>query len=340
MSVRVAIVGAGKMGHIHADAYREIPGVELVFIVEKDPAKGQDFAQRYGCEMVETIEQIPAGQVEAVDICLPTWLHRQAIVDAVSICGKGVFCEKPICLFRDEYTAICQAARQSGRFVMVGQVLRFWNGYTKIRELVQEGAIGAPRFITCLRRQKMPEWSMGNWLMDGRRSGGILMDLNIHDADYVFWLLGLPETVSGEIVSSGGKTLHSLITLGYPECCASIVGSWGMPAAFCGGELGFSLEIVGDSGMLTYQGGDEICMITDSCSRTIQLPRENAYKRELEYFVDCIRHNKQPERSSVQSVYGTMEILWAAKYAAANGEIVTFRDRQAECCGKEGGLIC
>ena len=71
----------------------------------------------------------------------------------------------------------------------------------------------------------MPSWSKGNWLMDNRQSGGLLMDLCIHDIDYLYWLLGTPEQVSCKIVEREETTLHGILNIVYSDCCANVVGS-------------------------------------------------------------------------------------------------------------------
>ncbi len=325
MAVKIAIWGAGKMGQLHGHAYESMEGVEIACIIEKDPEKAEAFSEEFHCKSVGKIEEADTEDWDGIDICLPTWLHREAIEKAVGRC-RGIFCEKPICLDGQEYAVIRQAMGKSRSFVMVGQVLRFWSGYVRVKELLEEGKIGSPRLITCRRRQKMPDWSMGGWLKDSRRSGGILMDLSIHDVDYIYWILGMPKTVACEIVKRDETTLHNLITLTYDGCCASITGSWGMPAAFYGGGLEYYLEIVGDRGMLEYQGGAEVKLVTDCGTEGFLLKEEDGYLRELMYFVDCIRKDAEPDSCSVDSVEGTMNILWAAKRAAAQGRIVSLEE--------------
>lgn len=329
MAVKVIIWGAGKMGQLHAQIYEKIEGAKIAFVVEKDQEKARAFAERFRCRWAVDIEEIGPEEADGVDICLPTWLHREAVERAAGH-FRGIFCEKPVCLEREEYAAIREAFKGKDTFGMVGQVLRFWNGYVKAKELVEAGRIGTPRMITCRRRQKMPDWSAGGWLMDQKRSGGILMDLNIHDVDYVYWLMGMPRSVSCEIVKRGETTLHSLITLAYDGCCASIVGAWGMPERFFGGGLEYSLEIVGDRGMLEYCGDEAVNLTTAQETERIALEPTDGYMQELVYFVDCIRNERVPERCSVESVKGTMEILWKAAQAEAQERIVSLNGSAAK----------
>lgn len=313
--MRIAIWGAGKMGQVHGDAYRKMSGeVQISYVIERDREKARAFAKEFHCTPAESIEELERGSVEAVDICLPTHLHQEAVLKSLNLCD-AIFCEKPVCLGREEYVRMQRAVETGPGFVMIGQVLRFWNGYVKARELVQAGAVGAPRMISCSRRQKMPVWSEGNWLADSRKSGGLLMDLCIHDVDYVYWLLGSPGRVSCEIVEQDGVTSHGLVTLVYEGCCAQIVGSWGMPEGFHNGELEAVLEIVGDRGMITYRGGETLELIGEEGREEIGLTPGDGYEEELGYFIRCVRERIVPTRSDILSVKGTMEILWAARRA-------------------------
>ncbi len=313
--MRIAIWGAGKMGQVHGNAYRKMGGdVEIGYVIERDREKARAFAKGFNCIWIETIEELERGSVDAVDICLPTHLHPDAVIKSLGS-SDAVFCEKPLCLERETYERLKKAVGTGPGTVMIGQVLRFWNGYVKAKELLDKGAVGAPRMIACSRRQKMPAWSDGNWLIDSAKSGGLLMDLCIHDVDYVYWLLGRPKRVSCEIVKRETVTLHGMVTLAYEGCCAAITGSWGMPESFNGGELAAVLEIVGDQGMITYRGGDTLELIGEKGRETVRLGARDGYEEELGYFVQCVRDRVTPARSDILSVEGTMEILWAAEQA-------------------------
>ncbi len=311
MSVKIAIWGAGKMGTLHGTIYQKMEGVEIACVIEKNEEKGREFSRQFQCPYIESIEKLDREKADGIDICLPTWLHKDAIKKA-SCYFKWIFCEKPICLDREEYDEICESVKKNSAYVMVGQVLRFWNGYRKIKELLEEGVIGKPRFITCKRRQKMPDWSAGNWLMDSRKSGGILMDLSIHDVDYLYWILGMPKRLSCEIVEEGEITLHSLLTFSYEDCCAVLNASWGMPRAFHQGGLEAEIEVIGDAGMLRYSGGNTVEAIGDEGNFLYSLEETDGYSQELLYFVDCIQKAIPPKNCSLSSVEGTMELLWAA----------------------------
>lgn len=318
--MKVAVWGAGKMGWVHGKAYQKLKGqVEIAWVIEQDAAKAEMFSREFQCKAVPALRMLEPGSVDAIDICLPTYLHKDAVKQASELC-RFLFCEKPVCLTKEEYEELKETVK--GCHLMIGQVLRFWNGYVKARELVLQGRIGIPRFMTCSRRQKLPLWSKENWLIDNQKSGGLLMDLCIHDIDYMYWLLGIPESVSCQIVKSGGTTLHSSLHMAYEGCCVNVVGSWGMPEGFHTGELETMLEIVGDLGMVIYRGGNLLELVRDSKRQEIMLEPDDGYEQELRYFTECVCSRTDPERCGLTSVEGTMKILWAAQQAADSGLVV------------------
>ena len=157
--MKVAIWGAGKMGQVHGQAYKGMgKDVEIAYIVERDAGKAAEFSGRFRCRAIDDVSGLEGKHIDMIDICLPTYLHREAIEQALDLCDY-IFCEKPVCLTRDDYYGLCRIADTKTCHLMVGQVLRFWNGYVRAREMVLNGEIGRPRLITCFRRQKMPSWS-------------------------------------------------------------------------------------------------------------------------------------------------------------------------------------
>lgn len=134
--------------------------------------------------------------------------------------------------------------------------------------------------------------------------------------------------MSCKIVEREETTLHGILNIVYSDCCANVVGSWGMPEGFHDGGLESMLEIVGDTGMITYSGGDCLELIRGNEKQCISLEHEDGYEEELKYFVECVKCQKEPEQSNLFSVEGTMKILWAAKEAADSRQFISIDARQ------------
>lgn len=322
--MKVAIMGAGMMGHTHANAYQNLKSkATLTHIVETDIEKRLLFEKKYGCQGLQALEQLPPD-IELIDICLPTFAHVSAATQALTICNH-VFLEKPACLAPEEWHELSRAASECGKQVMIGHVLRYWNGYVRAKEIVQSGVLGKLQFVQCARRQEKPMWSKSNWLFQREKSGGLLFDLSIHDIDYVTWLLGKPHSLSCCVTSdSSDITLFSTLLMDYGECSANITSAWGMPDGFNGAQLQSRLEIIGSQGMVSYDGENELHLVKDGVETKIPLAVYNPYEREIESFIDSINCQETNSVTDLAAVEDTMEILWAATRAALEHQTIVF----------------
>src|SRR6185503_3694659 len=118
--------------------------------------------------------------VDAIDICLPTPLHREW-TEASLAAGKHVFLEKPIALTLEDADAIVAAAEASDRLFMVGLVLRFWPEYVELQRRIASGKLGRPEVVSAFRLSPPADWN--DWMADASQSGGTPVDLMIHDFD-------------------------------------------------------------------------------------------------------------------------------------------------------------
>ncbi len=307
--MRIGVIGLGFMGTTHLQAWRKVAGAEIVAVCSDEPEKlsgdlsavqgnlgGQgekfDFSKMGRYTEVEQILADP--NVEAVDICLPTHLHASVATAALKA-GKHALVEKPIALVPDEADAMVALAKSSGKTLMVGQVLRFLPQYRALKAAVKSGQYGEVRSAMFRRRCAAPFWN--KWLGDASRSGGGVVDLLIHDIDYVLSVFGSPtrQSASGyEDMANGVDTLHA--QLGYANGLEVIVsGGWHHRKAFpfsmdftvvCdGGTFEFSSAL--DGGALTLYG-------KDGEAHPVEVPTEDGFEAELTYFHQCCVTGEAP----------------------------------------------
>ncbi len=203
--INVAVVGLGFMGVTHLKGWRNVPGARLCAVVDADTKKltgdlssvggnlgsgGEkfDFSDVRGYPSLTEALTDPA--IDAVDICLPTDQHAPAATSALRA-GKHVLTEKPISLDVPTSEALVRESEASGKILMAAHVLRFFPAYEKLTECVR--ARGVVRSALFRRRCAAPAWSP--WMKDPSKSGGGIMDLLIHDADFCISLLGMPKAV-------------------------------------------------------------------------------------------------------------------------------------------------
>lgn len=296
------------MGSTHIQAWRRIPQAELLAVLDRDetrlsgdlssiqgnlggPGMRMDFSAIRKYRSIEEIFDDP--DIEAVDICLPTYLHAAIAMQALRA-GKHVLCEKPMALDGRDADAMIAEADRAGRILMVAQVLRFFPAYCKLSRLVKSGRLGQIRSAFFRRRTAMPTW--GPWELDKEKSGGGIFDLLIHDVDQSQHLFGLPEAISStgyEDMANGVDVITS--EFHYPNIGqVTITGGW-----FHRGEYPFSMEfsVVGDLGVIEYSsaGRPPTVYWSDGRKESLTPEEKDGYQAELEYFLDCCRKGHPPK---------------------------------------------
>ena len=184
MAVRFGLLGAGRIGKVHAKAVTGDPQAKLVAVADAMPAAAQAIADQYGCE-VRSIESIEAAKdIDAVVICTPTDTHADLIERFVKA-GKAVFCEKPIDLSLARVKACLQVVRAHKGTLMVGFNRRFDPHFRAVRAEIDKGTVGEVEMVVITSRD--PGAPPVDYI---KRSGGIFRDMTIHDFDMARFLLG------------------------------------------------------------------------------------------------------------------------------------------------------
>jgi myo-inositol 2-dehydrogenase/D-chiro-inositol 1-dehydrogenase len=190
MTVRFGLLGAGRIGKVHARAIRADSEAELVAVADAVPAAAEAIARDYGCAIRQVEEIEAAGDIDAVVICTPTDTHAD-LIERFARAGKAVFCEKPIDLSLDRVKDCLRVVEETGATLMVGFNRRFDPDFLAAKAAIDGGAIGRVEMVTISSRD--PGAPPPDYI---RRSGGIFRDMTIHDFDMARWLLGEePETV-------------------------------------------------------------------------------------------------------------------------------------------------
>jgi len=190
MTVKFGLLGAGRIGKVHAKAITSNPDARLVAVADAAEAAAADIAAKYGCD-IRTIEEIEtAGNIDAVVICTPTNTHAE-LIERFARAGKAIFCEKPIDLDLSRVKACLKVVRETGATLMVGFNRRFDPHFAAVRKTIDDGRIGDVEMVQIISRD--PGAPPPAYI---KSSGGILRDMTIHDFDMARFLLGgEPETV-------------------------------------------------------------------------------------------------------------------------------------------------
>lgn len=184
MSVTFGLLGAGRIGKVHARAIAGNPAARLAAVADAMPAAAQALAAEHGAQ-VATIEAILADPaIDAVLICTPTDTHADLIEAGVKA-GKAVFCEKPVDLSVARVKACLATVAAAKGTLMVGFNRRFDPDFMAVKAAIDAGRIGKVEMVTISSRD--PGAPPVDYIA---RSGGIFRDMSIHDFDMARWLLG------------------------------------------------------------------------------------------------------------------------------------------------------
>jgi len=190
MPIRFAILGAGRIGQVHARAVSGNDNAVLAAISDPVAAAAAAIADRYGAEIREVDDIAAADDIDAVVLCTPTDLHARQI-EQFARAGKAVFCEKPIDLDSARVRACLDVVNETGATLMVGFNRRFDPHFMGVKAAIESGRIGTPEMGIITSRD--PGAPPADYIT---RSGGIFKDMMIHDFDMAVFLMGdMPESV-------------------------------------------------------------------------------------------------------------------------------------------------
>ena len=190
MSIRFAILGAGRIGQVHARAVSGNDGAVLAAIFDPVESAARSVADRYGAQIRSLDAIAAADEIDAVVLCTPTDLHATQI-EQFARAGKAVFCEKPVDLNASRVRSCLSVVEETGATLMVGFNRRFDPHFMGVKAAIADGSIGSPEMGIIISRD--PASPPADYIA---RSGGIFKDMMIHDFDMAVFLMGdMPETV-------------------------------------------------------------------------------------------------------------------------------------------------
>ncbi len=337
---RIVLVGGGFMGAMHAKVYRLLPAACIAAVVDPRGEKIlEDLQSGAGIpvfpDLAAALSQVDCS---AVDICLPTDLHRETSLLAIAA-GKHVFCEKPIALTREDAAAMTAAARLAGRQLMVGHCIRFWPEYLELKRAVDSGEHGRLVSLSLGRRTGRPGYSIGNWVNRPERCLGAALDLHIHDTDFLLHLLGRPEAVFSQGLrdETGWSSISTHYV--YGQRIVTAEGAWNYPE-----KWGFQMRFhaVFERGVLEFDSlANETLTLTvgDAAPAAVRLPQPSGtspsgsepivslggYYNELAYFVDCLERGEPVAISTGVQATESLDLVLAEIESASSGKIITLK---------------
>ena len=293
--MRVGLLGAGRIGALHAGVLAGDPGVDALMVGDVDAGRAKALAGELGGES-GSIEEVLESRPDAVVIAASTSAHADLIRAAVDA-GIPAFCEKPVALGYDETLEIVERVESSGAVLQIGFQRRFDAGYVEAKRLIDSGALGTLYSVRLATHD--PEPPHEGYIPV---SGGIFRDLHIHDFDTLRWLTG---SEAEEVYATGSVRKFGVFArYGDVDTSAALIGmACGVVAVLTGGRhdpLGYDVrtEIFGsgDSIAVGLDGRTPIRSVEPGVPPAekpaypnFQVRFEGAYRAELEHFLRVVR---------------------------------------------------
>ena len=318
--MKVGLIGIGGMGNVHFNCYKKIDGMEIaVADIRVDMAK-----EKINNESIPVYasyeEMIKAEKPDFVDICTPSYMHTDMAVKAMEL-DCHVLCEKPMSISSGEAQRMIEAKEKYGKLLMTAHVVRFMAPYVYLKSVVDSGELGKPVHIIMHRLSEAPKWSWENWMLDTAKSGGVTLDLSVHDIDFMQYVFGQPKSIEASYHDLKDNSNYVSSTFFYDGFSVQTVGAWYNASVPFHAEYLAVFEngyVESKGGKVTNNGKEVSLTVGDTSENTgINLSGADGYADEIAYFMDCIKNNREPARvspeSSLTSVKLVEEILAKAK---------------------------
>jgi predicted dehydrogenase len=334
--IDVGVIGLGFMGVTHIKAYQKIAGVRISAICDaiRLPKDGvlagisgniaTHDAVRLDMTQVKAYsdfnELLANPDLELVDICVPTTDHPKLSVAALKA-GKHVVCEKPLARTSALAREIVAAAESASTYFIPAMCMRFWPGWAWLKDAVADNRYGRALAARFRRVSSPPGWSR-NVYFKGSESGGALLDLHIHDTDFVQFLFGRPKRVSSTGVTRFSGAIDHVVTQYQVDGGASVSaeGSWIMPDGY-----GFNMAytVIFEMATADYdlaRGAEALKVFEEGNPPRVVATEGDGYVGELSYLVNCIRNLHPPSVVSARDGLSAVAICEAEERSVASGQ--------------------
>jgi myo-inositol 2-dehydrogenase/D-chiro-inositol 1-dehydrogenase len=332
--INVGVIGLGRIGKLHVhNIMAQIQAIKLIGVSDIIENSLQEVSQKYDIPIIKNDYRylLDNKEIDAVVICSSTDTHAKIMIEAAQA-GKDIFCEKPIALDLKEINRALEAVKTEGIKLQIGFNRRFDPSFMKAKEMVQSGKIGKPHIVKITSRDPAPppiEYI--------KVSGGIFLDMTVHDFDMIRYLL---DDEVKELMAVGSCLVNPEISK-YNDIDTAIItfqyknGGWGIIDNSRQAVYGYDqrIEVFGSEGcvQVANKKPTEVSLYGKESTTSDKplyffLERYNeSYINEMKHFVDCIQNDRNP---SVSGYDGKMAAImgYAAKESFSKKEFVGIKN--------------
>lgn len=310
---RIGVIGCGGMGITHLLSLKvlavqqDINVTAMADLRSSALDKALSIWPNASCYS-EGMQLLEKEELDIVLICLPSYLHTPYAARAMEK-KMDVFLEKPVCLSEEDCSLLSKLQKDTGSKVLVGQVVRMMEEYIYLKTLVDQQTYGKLRSLVMWRLSGLVDWGYENWFRDLNRSGSVILDLHIHDVDYLRYLLGEPD----EISVTSRKNIHGMpeqvmTHYRYGNVIASAEAVWDNPKGFPF-EAGYRACFEDATVLFNSNASEKIVEFLSTGEQhiptiekeyqavnevaTINVSELGPYYNEMKYFIECLSQNKE-----------------------------------------------
>lgn len=328
MTIRVGIIGAGKIGRIHALGYAQCPNVRIVAVADVDATAGRGLASEYAADYYPSYQELLQQRLDAVSIGLPDRLHYPAAIEAAAA-GKHILLEKPMCATLTEADEIIEACRTRNVKLMLAFRHRFHVEINAAKEIIERGELGRPVLAVDALFGGGPAGTgaFTPWYWDKEMAvGGVLTSAGSHGIDRLRWLMGseIEEVHSymGTFGHDGDLEDNLVATMRFES---GAIGSMIQNFNFFKLPGRYDLEIYGTQGAVRIRTGERIEFIGKHTHFVQQIEADDPFGREVAEFVSAILQDREPAITG-QDGKAALAVALAMYYSASSGAPVALRD--------------
>jgi predicted dehydrogenase len=320
MSVRIGVIGCGKIANKHFSAYKKIDDTEVV-ATDIDPEK-REKVERHGFEWAESVDSLLDSDLDGVDICTPVSTHNELIERALNA-GNDVFCEKPLAESEEDARDIQAKAQASPNSVMVGYLYRYHPAFQFAQSVLKDNIIGEPYYAIF---RVGGRGSASVWKHKASMGGGVANEMLVHMLDLISWYFDDIETA---------RNLHSKTILNEREVDGETIEATAIDTALLELQTSCGVDVICQSDLITpsYMNYVEIQGTNGSLFTTIldyfptfvyceeprgifdrghnyrEFDRTDLFEKELSEFVATVANGDDPQWDSVQDSVNIHRII-------------------------------
>ncbi|HTI15310.1 MAG TPA: Gfo/Idh/MocA family oxidoreductase [Dictyobacter sp.] len=330
MTIKIGLIGCGGITQQHIRGYLKVPEAKVVAVSDVIAENAQKRAEQVGGAQIFTDynKMLASADIDAVDICLPHYLHKDAIVAAAQA-KKNILCEKPLCLTVDEANAVQQAIQQHGVTLMCAHNQLTMPPVAKARQMIQDGLLGTVyelRTTDSFFHTFDPAsigWR-GNRAMIG---GGELIDTGYHPTYLLLYLANSePVEVTAflsqhRLTFMDGEDSAQVLVRFANGAVGNIVTSWAYePAA-----ITEKFSLVAEKGSLYSYGSDLFYKQRGEETQKIALQGVHTFEAEIADFIECLRTGKRPVNTEIEGI-NVLKVILAAYKSSQEKRTITLKD--------------